>query len=46
MCNWESFCTFTCFPQYHKPGIDPYVRVKGVAYEVEPDLAGETLILF
>lgn len=46
MCNWERFCTFAREPERRKVGIDARVTVEGVAYEVEPDLAGETAVLW
>jgi hypothetical protein len=46
MCTWERFCTFAREPQQRKVGGDARVSVNGVAYEVEPDLAGETVILW
>jgi len=46
MCNWERFCTFARSPEHRKVGIDARVTVEGVAYEVEPDLAGETVVLW
>ena len=46
MCSWERFCTFAREPQRRKVGIDARVSVDGVSYEVDPDLAGETVILF
>ena len=46
MCNWERFCTFAREPQRRKVGGDARVSVEGVAYEVDPDLAGETVILW
>lgn len=46
MCSWERFCTFAREPQRRKVGSDARVSVEGVAYEVEPDLAGETVILW
>ncbi len=46
MCSWERFCTFAREPQKRKVGIDARVVVEGVAYEVEPDLAGEQVILW
>lgn len=46
MCSWERFCTFAREPQRRKVGGDARVSVEGVAYEVEPDLAGETVILW
>ena len=46
MCSWERFCTFAREPQQRKVGGDARVSVEGVAYEVDPDLAGETVILW
>ena len=46
MCRWERFCTFAREPQRRKVGGDARVSVEGVAYEVDPDLAGETVILW
>ena len=46
MCSWERFCTFARSPERRKVGIDARVTVEGVAYEVEPDLAGETVVLW
>jgi len=46
MCSWERFCTFAREPEQRKVGIDARVIVDGVAYEVEPDLAGEKVILW
>ena len=46
MCSWEHFCTFAREPQKRKVGGDARVSVEGVAYEVAPDLAGETVVLW
>jgi len=46
MCSWERFCTFARSPQRRKVGADARVSVEGVAYEVDPDLAGETVVLW
>ena len=46
MCNWKRFCTFAREPEKRKVGIDARITVEGVAYEVEPDLAGEKVILW
>ena len=46
MCSWERFCTFARSPQRRKVGPDARVSVEGVAYEVDPDLAGETVVLW
>jgi hypothetical protein len=45
MCAWEQFCRFAREPERRKVGIDARVTVEGTAYEVEPDLAGETVLL-
>ena len=46
MCSWERFCTFAREPEKRKVGLDARITVDGVAYEVEPDLAGEKVILW
>ena len=46
MCSWERFCTFAREPEQRKVGIDARVSVDGVPYEVDPELAGETVILW
>src|SRR5438128_5223025 len=46
MCSWERFCTFAREPEHRKVGIDARVSVDGVPYEVDPDLAGETVTLW
>ncbi len=46
MCSWERFCTLAREPEKRKVGIDARISVDGVAYEVEPDLAGEKVILW
>ncbi len=46
MCSWERFCTFAREPETRKVGLDARITVEGVAYEVEPDLAGEKVILW
>lgn len=45
MCTWERFGTFAREPERRKVGIDARVTIDGTAYEVEPALAGETVIL-
>jgi hypothetical protein len=42
---WEQFCRFAREPERRKVGIDARVTVEGTTYEVEPDLAGETVLL-
>jgi hypothetical protein len=46
MCSWKRFCTFAREPERRKVGGDARVSVEGVLYEVEPDLAGESVILW
>ncbi len=46
MCSWERFCTFAREPEERKVGIDARITVEGVFYEVDPDLAGEKVILW
>jgi len=45
MCSWERYCSFAREPERRKVGIDARVTVDGTIYEVEPSLAGETVIL-
>lgn len=45
MCSWEQFCRFAREPERHKVGADARVSVDGTAYEVAPELAGETVLL-
>jgi len=45
MCEWDQFCRFAREPERRKVGIDARVTVDGTAYEVEPNLAGETVVL-
>jgi len=46
MCSWERFCTFAREPQQRKVDSSARVSIEGVAYEVDPDLAGETVMLW
>jgi hypothetical protein len=46
MCDWERFCAFAREPERRKVGGDARVTVDGVAYDVDPDLAGETVVLW
>lgn len=45
MCTWEQFCRFAREPERRKVGIDARITIDGTAYEVEPDMAGETVVL-
>ena len=46
MCAWERFCTFARAPERRQVGIDARVTVEGVSYAVDPELAGETVVLW
>jgi hypothetical protein len=46
MCSWERFCTFAREPEIRKVAVDTRVSVAGVRYEVDPELAGETVTLW
>jgi hypothetical protein len=45
MCTWEQFCRFARVPERRKVGIDARLSIEGTQYEVEPDMAGETVVL-
>jgi len=45
MCTWEQFCRFAREPERRKVGVDARVTVAGTAYEVDPQLAGEVVLL-
>lgn len=45
MCTWEQFCRFARELERRKVGIDARITVDGTAYQVESDLAGETVLL-
>jgi hypothetical protein len=46
MCAWERFCAFAREPERRQVGIDCRLTVAGVAYEVDPELAGETVVVW
>ncbi len=46
MCAWERFCAFAREPERRLVGIDCRVTVAGVAYEVDAELAGETVVVW
>lgn len=46
MCSWERFCTFAREPERRTVGVDARVSVAGTAYQVDPELAGETVVLW
>lgn len=45
MCTWEQYCRFAREPESRKVGIDARITINGTIYEVDPDMAGETVIL-
>ncbi len=45
MCTWEQFCRFAREPERRKVGIDARLSIDGTKYQVEPDMAGEHVIL-
>ncbi len=45
MCEWEQFCRFAREPERRKVGADARLSVEGTVYEVDPDMAGETVVL-
>jgi hypothetical protein len=46
MCNWERFCTFAREPQKRKVDGTARITTDGISYEVDQDLAGETVTLW
>jgi len=46
MCSWERFSTFAREPERRKVGVDARVSSDGTLYEVDPDLAGEEVVLW
>jgi len=46
MCAWERFCAFAREPERCAVGIDCRLTVAGVAYEVDPELSGETVVVW
>jgi len=46
VCSWDRFCTFAREPERRKVGGDARVSIDSVPYEVDPDLAGETVVLW
>ncbi|RMN76439.1 putative integrase protein, partial [Pseudomonas cannabina] len=45
MCTWEQFCRFAREPERRKVGTDARVTIEGTTFEVEPDMAGESVVL-
>jgi len=46
MCTWERFCAFAREPERRLVGIDCRLTVAGVTYEVDAELAGETVVVW
>ena len=46
MCSWERYCAFAREPERRKVGSDARVTVEGMTYELDPELAGETVVLW
>lgn len=46
MCSWERYCVFAREPERRQVGIDCRLTVAGVTYEVDPELAGETVVVW
>jgi hypothetical protein len=45
MCAWEQFCRFAREPERRKIGVDARLTIDGTLYQVEPDMAGERVLL-
>jgi hypothetical protein len=46
MCSWERFCTFAREPERRKVDSDARIAVAGTVYVMDPELAGETVLLW
>jgi hypothetical protein len=46
MCAWERFCVFAREPERRLVDIDCRLTVAGVTYEVDAELAGETVVVW
>ncbi len=46
MCNWDRYCTFAREPERRLVGVDARITIGSTQYEVDPGLAGETVILW
>lgn len=46
MCAWERYCAFAREPERRQVAGDARVSVDGAVYEVDADLAGETVLLW
>lgn len=45
MCTWEQYCRFAREPESRRVGVDARVTIDGTVWEVDPDMAGETVTL-
>lgn len=45
MCTREQYCRFAREPESRRVGVDARVTIDGTVWEVEPDMAGETVTL-
>jgi hypothetical protein len=46
MCDWDRYCTFAREPERRLVGVDARIVIGSTKYEVDPGLAGETVILW
>ena len=46
VCTWERFATFAREPEKRKVKSDATVEVEGVSYQINPELAGERVVLW
>lgn len=46
MCDWDRYCTFAREPERRSVGVDARIAIGSTQYEVDPELAGETVILW
>ncbi|MYF77401.1 MAG: transposase family protein [Acidobacteria bacterium] len=46
MCSWERFCAFARDPERRRVAGDARIRIDGAHYELDPDLAGETVTVW
>lgn len=46
MCSWERFCAFARAPESRAVSADGSITVDGTVYDLEPDLAGESVVLW
>ncbi|HAI29781.1 MAG TPA: IS481 family transposase [Thalassospira sp.] len=46
MCSWERYCAFAREPERRTVAADARINLKGAYYEVDPDLAGEAVLVW